>query len=75
MDLKLLLEISILLGIGLLGVFGLVAFAMPRNLKGERVRALPRGTRRVTQADLLEANDRAWHERHAVAALHRGGGL
>lgn len=73
-DWNVVLDIAVMLGLGVLAVFGLVAFAMP-DPKGERLRALPRGTRRVTNADLEEAHDRAWREEMAASSMRRGGGL
>lgn len=70
MNWNVLLDIAAMLAAGALGVFGLVAYAMPSNV---RLRALPRGTRRVTQADLEEANNRAWREDMAAASMRQGG--
>lgn len=65
-----LLNIGVMLAAGLLGVFGLVAYA---TRPGARQRALPRGTKRVTDADLKEASDRAWREETARKVVAMSG--
>lgn len=66
-----LLDIAAILAMGLLGVFGLVAYAMRSSV---RSRALPRGTSRLTQADLQEAHDRACIEEMAQKSMRMAGG-
>jgi len=67
------LQWLMLVVIGMVGVWALVAYAM-RGVP-VRVRALPRGTRPVTQAELDEAHERMWKNDQAVEALRKAGVL